>query len=83
MHDKPASLITYGTRGGNKAAEQFITVLHGLHMRVLDDHIEAVITDDDVDADWQLVNVHATLRPVLPQPRTIDAQLTEALDDTQ
>jgi NAD(P)H-dependent FMN reductase len=62
-HDKPASLITYGTRGGNKAAEQFITVLHGLHMRVLDDHIEAVITDDDVDADWQLVNVHATLPP--------------------
>jgi uncharacterized protein (TIGR03118 family) len=36
----------------------------GLHMRVLDDHVEAVITDDDVDADWQLKDVRATLFPV-------------------
>jgi NAD(P)H-dependent FMN reductase len=51
--DKPASFITYGTRGGIKAAEQFTGVLQGLRMRVLD-HAEAFITDDDVDEDWQL-----------------------------
>jgi hypothetical protein len=44
--DKPASFITYGTRGGIKAAEQFTGVLQGLHVRVLD-HAEAVITDVD------------------------------------
>jgi NAD(P)H-dependent FMN reductase len=80
--DKPASFVTYGTRGGSKAAEQFSTVLNGLHLRVLD-HVEAVITDDDVDADWQLIDAGATLRPARPQLRAIDTQLTEALDDTQ
>jgi NAD(P)H-dependent FMN reductase len=82
-HDKPASFITYGTRGGSKAAEQFSSVLHGLHMRVLDDHVEAVITDDDVDADWQLKDVHATLRSTAARLAVIDSQLTEALEDTQ
>jgi NAD(P)H-dependent FMN reductase len=81
-HDKPVSFVSYGTRGGSKAAEQFSTVLHGLHMRVLD-HVEAVITDDDVDANWQLIDVDATLRPTASQLRAIGAQLTEALDDTQ
>jgi NAD(P)H-dependent FMN reductase len=47
--DKPASYVTYGTRGGSKAAEQFHQLLQGLHMRELDDHLEVVITDDDVD----------------------------------
>jgi hypothetical protein len=71
------------TRGGNKAADQFTSVLHGLHMRVADDHVEAVITDDDVDADWQLKDIHATLFPVLARLAAIDFQLTEALKDTQ
>jgi NAD(P)H-dependent FMN reductase len=80
---KPASFLTYGTRGGSKAAEQFATVLQGLHMRILDDHVQAVITDDDVDENWQLKDVNATLDPNLPQLRKIDAQLVEALEDTQ
>lgn len=81
-HDKPASFLTYGTRGGSKAAEQFSSVLAGLHMRILD-HVEAVITDADVDANWQLIDVGATLRPTAFQLRAIGTQLTEALDDTQ
>ena len=81
-HDKPASFLTYGTRGGSKAAEQFIGVLHGLHMRVLD-HVEAVITDDDVDEDWQLKDVHTTLHPTRTKLAAIDFQMSEALDDTQ
>jgi NAD(P)H-dependent FMN reductase len=82
-HDKPASFITYGTRGGSKAAEQFITVMHGLHMLVLDDHIEAIITDNDIDTDWQLIDVETTLHPTLAQLAAIDSQMTEALNDTQ
>lgn len=80
--DMPASFITYGTRGGTKAAEQLTGVLQGLHMRVLD-HAEAVITDNDVDEDWQLKDIPATLRPVLPALAAIDLQLTEALNDAQ
>jgi len=80
--DKPASFITYGTRGGIKAAEQFTGVLQGLRMRVLD-HAEAFIIDDDVDEDWQLKDIRATLRPVLPALAAIDFQMTEALDDAQ
>lgn len=36
---KPASFLTYGSRGGNCAAAQFAEVLQGLHMKVLD-HVE-------------------------------------------
>lgn len=79
-HGKPASFLTYGTRGGGKAAVQFTGVLNGLHMRVLDDHVEAVITDDDVDGDWQLKDTGATLQPVRPRLAAIDAQLAAALD---
>jgi NAD(P)H-dependent FMN reductase len=81
--DKPASFLTYGTWGGGKAAAQFTQVLLGLYMRVLDDHVEAVITDDDVDENWQLKDIDATLRPSLPLIRKIDGEFTEALDDTQ
>ena len=82
-NDKPASFLTYGTRGGNKAADQFTSVMNGLHMRVTDDHVEAVITDEHVDADWRLKDVHSTLLPVLARLAAIDFQLTEALEDTQ
>jgi NAD(P)H-dependent FMN reductase len=81
--DKPASFLTYGTRGGSRAAEQFSTVLQGLHMRALDDHVEAVITDADVDENWELTDVDATLHPNLPLIRKIGAQMIEALEDSQ
>jgi len=81
-HDRPASFLTYGTRGGSKASEQFTSVLQGLHMRILD-HVEAVITDDDLDEEWQLKDIHATLHTILPTLDAIDFQMTEALDDNQ
>jgi hypothetical protein len=58
-------------------------VLEGVHMRQLEDRIEIVITDEDVDEDWQLRDLHATLRPYLQQVRQLDAQLVEVLTDTQ
>jgi NAD(P)H-dependent FMN reductase len=82
-HDKPASFITYGTRGGNKAADQVTTVLHGQHMRVLTDHVEALTTDDDVDADRQLIDVNTTLQPTRPRLAAVDARMSAALNDTQ
>ncbi len=80
---KPVSYVTYGTRGGSKGAEQIRGVLQGLHMRELPDHLEIVITDDDVDEDWQLRQVDAVMRPYRARARAIDAQMVEALDDTQ
>jgi NAD(P)H-dependent FMN reductase len=82
-HDKPATSVTCGTRGGNKAAQQLHGVLEGIHMRPLEDRIEIVITDADVDEDWQLRDLDATLRPYLPLLRVLDAQLLDALQDTQ
>jgi len=78
-HGKPVSFLTYGTRGGNRAAAQFASVLQGLHMRAVDDHVEAIITDADVDESWQLIGIGATLAPTLPLLRKIDAQMTAAL----
>jgi NAD(P)H-dependent FMN reductase len=78
---KPASFLTYGTRGGSQAAAQFATVLQGLHMRVLD-HVGAVITEDDVNDDWQLVDVDATLRTNREQIQQVNAQLVAALGAT-
>jgi hypothetical protein len=35
------------------------------------------------DEDWQLRDLDTTLRPYLQQVRQLDAQLIEALQDTQ
>jgi NAD(P)H-dependent FMN reductase len=78
-HGKPASFLTYGTHGGSKAAVQFAGVLQGLHMGVLDDHVEAVITDEDVDRAGQLIDLGATLAPSLPVVRKVSDQMAEAL----
>ena len=82
-HDKPATSVTYGTRGGNKGAQQLLGVLEGLHMRPLKDRLEIAIADGDVDEHWQLRDLSATLGPYREQVRQLDAQLVEALTDTQ
>jgi NAD(P)H-dependent FMN reductase len=80
---KPASLLTYGTRGGHLAADQLLQVLHGLHMEPLESHVEVIITADDVDDAWQLSDFEKTLRPAGPQLASIDQLFSEALDDTK
>jgi len=52
-------------------------------MRPLEDRVEVLITNDDVDEAWQLRDVDAVLAPYLQQIRQLDAQLLEALIDTQ
>ncbi|MFA7267376.1 MAG: NADPH-dependent FMN reductase [Candidatus Nanopelagicales bacterium] len=77
-HDKPATVLTYGTHGGGKAAKQLQEVLVGLHMRLLPEHIEAAIGAGDLDSNWQLVDVEATLAPIRSQLRTLDGHFSEA-----
>jgi NAD(P)H-dependent FMN reductase len=81
--DKPVTLVTYGTRGGGKAAEQLRGVAQGLHMRELDQHLEIAIPEDDVDENWQLRDLEVTLRPYFDKTRALDEQLIEALEDSQ
>jgi NAD(P)H-dependent FMN reductase len=76
---KPASFVTFGTRGGSRAAEQFRGVLAGLDLVELDDHLEVVVTRDDLDDGWQLRDLDGTLGPYRERVRTVDAQLTAAL----
>jgi NAD(P)H-dependent FMN reductase/DNA-binding MarR family transcriptional regulator len=77
--DKPASMISYGTKGGNRGVAQLSTVLQGLDMHQLDDHLELKITHDDVDADWQLKDLQSLMAPYREQVRAIDTQMAEAL----
>jgi NAD(P)H-dependent FMN reductase len=82
-HDKPATTVTYGTRGGGKAADQMRQLFDGLHMRPLQDRVEVVITGDQVDSQWQLKDVEATMSPYRDQLRQVDAEMVEALQDSQ
>jgi NAD(P)H-dependent FMN reductase len=78
---KPASFVTYGTRGGSKGAEQIHGVLQGLKMQELDAHLEVFISDKDVDQNGQLIDVEALMAPYHTLLRAIDAQMLEALTD--
>lgn len=81
--DKPVTTVTYGTRGGARAAEQMHQVLQGLHMRPLPTRVEIAITGEQVDAAWQLKDVEATMRPYRDQLTRVDIELAEALRDAR
>jgi hypothetical protein len=42
-----------------------------------------VITDDQVDRDWQLTDLAATMRPYAKLIRQFDDEMIEALEDSQ
>jgi NAD(P)H-dependent FMN reductase len=77
--DKPVSFVTFGTRGGSRAAAQIQGVLQGLHMRELADHLEVRIAEDDVDEQWQLKDIQAILSPYWAQTRAIDEEMVAAV----
>jgi NAD(P)H-dependent FMN reductase len=77
--EKPVSFVTFGTRGGSRAAAQIQGVLQGLHMRELADHLEVRIAEDDVDEQWQLKDIQAILSPYWAQMRAIDEEMVAAV----
>jgi NAD(P)H-dependent FMN reductase len=77
--DKPVSFVTFGTRGGSRAALQIQGVFQGLHMRELTDHLEVRINEDDLDDKWQLKDLMAVLLPYQEQTRAIDREMVAAL----
>ena len=50
-------------------------------MRDLEEHLELVITEEDVDVqgDWRLKDLEQTMRPYEAQTRTINTLMVEAL----
>jgi hypothetical protein len=48
-------------------------------MQELDDHLEVIVTRDDVDDAWQLRDLGATLRPYREHSLAVAAQTAEAL----
>jgi NAD(P)H-dependent FMN reductase len=77
--EKPVSFVTFGTRGGSRAALQIQGVLQGLHMNELADHLEIRIAEDDVDEKWQLKDLEGLLLPYREQLLTIDREMVAAL----
>jgi NAD(P)H-dependent FMN reductase len=77
--DKPAGLVTYGTRGGVRGATQLRGVLEGLNMRTLEIGVELRIAKADVDRLGQLLDLETTLHPFVPAVRALDEKLVEAL----
>ena len=73
--NKPASVFTYGTRGGGKGAQQLITVLHGLHMNVLEEHVEASLRTPTSTTSGS----SPTPRPLCALPWSIFARSTPGL----
>ena len=78
---KPVASLTYGTRGGNRGADQMRQVYEGLHMRAVQASVEVRIADDQVDAQWQLRDVEATMAPYREDLARVDAELAEAMQD--
>jgi NAD(P)H-dependent FMN reductase len=81
--DKPVSFVTFGTRGGTRAAEQIKGVFQGLHMVELADHLEIVISEDDVDEAWQLKDLDGLLSAYRDQTSAIDQEMVVALSSPQ
>jgi hypothetical protein len=48
-------------------------------MNILEDHLEIVITEDDIDDEWQLLDLGAVMAPYVDQTQRIDAQMVEAI----
>jgi NAD(P)H-dependent FMN reductase len=77
--DKPVSFVTFGTRGGSRAAAQIQGIFQGLHMAELADHLEIVISEEDVDEEWQLKDLEGVFSSYRDQTRTIDREMAAAL----
>lgn len=82
-NDKPVTSITYGTRGGVRAANQMHEVFRGLHMRPLETRVEVSIAEHHYDDVWQLRDIETTMRPYRGALARVDAEMTEALSQAR
>lgn len=79
---KPAAIVSYGSRGGSRAAEQMRTVLTGLHMNVVAGDVLIRTSADDVDDTGALIDAKRTLAPYRDALAAVDAELSALLAPT-
>jgi NAD(P)H-dependent FMN reductase len=80
--NKPAGLVTYGTRGGALAATQLKQVLQGLHMRGTETNIELKTDDTMVSADGHFHDIDAAFDDYLAQVAVLAAELNHLVKTT-
>lgn len=73
--NKPAGLVTYGTRGGGLAATQLKQVLQGLHMRSTETNIELKTDETMVSDDGHFHDIDAAFNDYLAQVTALAIEL--------
>jgi NAD(P)H-dependent FMN reductase len=80
--NKPAGLVTYGSRGGVLAATQLRQVLQGLHMRSTETNIELKTDETMVTDDGSFHDINAAFGGYLAQVSALASELSHLLNDS-
>lgn len=75
--DKPAALVTYGTRGGGRAAAQMQTVLQGLHMRNTATNPALNTSPSQLDGNGRFIDVETAFAPFVSDVVTMASELED------
>lgn len=78
--NKPAALVTYGSRGGGLAATQLRQVLQGLHMRSTETDIELKTEETMLTDAGNLHDIDAAFADYLPQVTALATELNHLVD---
>ncbi len=73
--NKPAALVTYGTKGGGRAAAQMQIVLQGLHMRNTTTNPALNTNLTQLDSEKKFIAIEEALAPFVPDITTMAAEL--------
>ena len=77
--NKPAGLVTYGSRGGGLAAAQLRQVLQGLHTRGTETNIE-LKTDETMASDGDFHDIDAAFADYLAQVTALAAEINHLVN---
>jgi NAD(P)H-dependent FMN reductase len=78
--DKPAALVTYGSRGGGLAATQLKQVLQGLHMRGTETNIELKTDETMSSDDGNFHDIEAVFADYLSQATAVASELNHLVN---
>ena len=73
---KPAVIVSYGHRGGVKAADQLRQVLLGLHMTPAQTMPALFLTDETIGSDGRIVDIKSAFASAVPTLRQAIAEMT-------
>jgi NAD(P)H-dependent FMN reductase len=73
--DKPVGLVTFGTRGGGRAAAQMQIVVQGLHMRNTVTNPQLNTNLEQLDADRKFIDIAGAFAPFVADVRAMAGEL--------